>query len=182
MPLVEQNRGLRDEQPRGGVPAVPRHLGAHTAVAEAGADLGPVPGVGYAVLEPAGVVRELVLEEGAVHDDLAVAAVGDGIGEDDEAEERDDHEEHDEEVDAEQPGEAVAGAGEAHEGDDHDGDADDDERPLEEAEAVGGIGLGTEPYSAAQDGDRYQERDKVHGPDEGVATSHHLPFSSPLHS
>ena len=142
--------------------------------AEAGADLGPVPGVGYAVLEPAGVVRELVLEEGAVHNDLALSTVGDSEGEDNEAKERGDDEEHGEKVQAEQPREAVASSGEAHERDDHDGDADDDERPLEEAEAVGGVGLGAQPYATAQDRDRYQKRHKVHSPYQAVGTSDHL--------
>jgi len=110
------------------------------AVAEASADGGPVLRVSDAVAEPAAVVGELVLGEPAVHDDLSVAAVGDGEGEDDEEEEGEDDEEHGEEVEAEEPGLAVAGAGEAHEGDDHEDETHDDDGPLQEADAVGGVG------------------------------------------
>ncbi|RWW67472.1 hypothetical protein BHE74_00025080 [Ensete ventricosum] len=171
---VEHIRGLRNENSCGWISGVSCHFGARMTLTEAGADLGPVAGVGDTVLEPTRVVRKLVLEEGAVHDDLAVPAVGDGEGEDNEAKECRDDEEHGEEVEAEQPHKAVAGSGEAHEGDDHDGNADDDERPLEEAEAVGGVGLGAQPYATAQDRDRYQKRYKVHSPYQAVGTSYHL--------
>jgi hypothetical protein len=171
---VEHARRLRHEHAGVGVARQSPHAGTGVAVAEAGADGGPVLGVGDALAEPAAVVGELVLEEPAVHDDLAVAAVGDGEGEDDEEEEREDDEEHGEEVEAEEPGLAVAGAGEAHEGDDHEDEPHDDDGPLQEADAVGGVGPGRQPDAAAQDGDRDQEGDEVDDPQHARAAAQHL--------
>lgn len=170
----EHGWGLGDEHAGVGVAGAALHPFAGVAVAEAGADGGPVLRVGDAVPEPAVVVGELVLEEAPVHDDLAVAAVGDGEGEDDEEEERDDDEEHGEEVEPEQPGLAVAGAREARQGDHHDGQPDDDDGPLQEADAVRRVGPGRQPDAAAQDRDRRQERHEVHHPQHARPPVPHL--------
>lgn len=131
-------------------------------VPDAGGDVGPVAGAGDAVGEPgAGVVGEGVVPVGAVHDRLAGALAGDGVGEDDEADEGGDDDEHGPQVEVHEDDVAVAGAGEACEGDDHDGDADDDDGPLEELEAVGVVGAAAQPYSAAEDGDGEEEGQEV---------------------
>lgn len=59
---------------------------------------------------------EVVVEVGAVEQGAAGALVGDGVGEDDEAQEGHDDEEHAEEVEPHEEGVAVAGAGEAGQG------------------------------------------------------------------
>jgi hypothetical protein len=176
---VEHGGRLRHEHARVGVPREAPHAGAGVAVAEAGADGGPVLRVGDAVAEPSAVVGELVLGEAAAHDDLAGAAVGDGEGEDDEEEEREDDEEHGEEVEAEQPGLAVAGAGEAHEGDDHEDEPHHDDGPLQEADAVGGVGPRRQPDAAAKDRDRDQEGYEVHHPQHARAPAQHLALALP---
>lgn len=132
IPLGEHVLGLGEEQAGVGVADVARHVLAGVGVAEAGADAGPVAGVGNPIAEPPGVVGELVLEEGAVEDDLPVAAVGDGEGEDDEEHEGGDDEEHREEVEPEQPREAVACPGEARERHHHERHSDGQQRPLQE--------------------------------------------------
>ena len=141
-------------------------------VPDAGGDLDPVGVVGDAFLEPAGVVLKVVVEVGAVEEGSAGALVGDGVGEDDEAEEGGDDGEHGEEVEAHEEGVAVAGAGKAGEGEDHDGGADDDEGPLEEAQAVAAVGAAAQPEAASQDGDGQQEREEVHRAYYVVARSH----------
>ncbi|KAL6967346.1 hypothetical protein U1Q18_033154 [Sarracenia purpurea var. burkii] len=162
VPIQKHERAELSEVERisrlGRTPSLSTHLGANLGVPNTGADLGPVALVGDAVLQPAaGVVFEVVLEVDPVEDGAAGALGGDGVGEDDEAEEDADDEEHGPEVDVHEKGVAVASAGESGEGDDHDGGSDDDDRPLEELQAVGGVGSAAQPYSATEDGDGEQE-------------------------
>lgn len=155
MPEIKHVDGLR--QATGGSGDVPADFG----VSNAGGDLGPVGVVGDAVAEPAGVVVEIVVEVGAVGLGAAGAAFGGGVGEDDKADEGADDEEHEEEVEPHEECVAVAGAAEAGEGDDEEGDADPDEGPLEELDAVGGVGAAAQPHAAADDGEGQEEGQEI---------------------
>lgn len=146
---------------------------ADLAVLEAALDLGPVFAVVDPLLKPVGVVPETVLLETLAGDGLTGALVRDDEGEDGEAEEKDDEEEHDEEIDPEEPRDAAAGADEPRERDDHQEHADGYHRPLEELLAVGAPPR-RQPYPAAEDRDRQEERHKVEDPDQVVAQPKHL--------
>lgn len=158
----------------------PPQLGAGVGIMDAWADLGPVPALGHPVLEPAGVVLQVVVLVGPAGLGPAGAGGGDGEGEDDEGEEGGDDEEHEEEVEPEEPGDAVAGAGEAHEGDDHDGGTHGDDGPLQEAEAVCLRRLAAQPYPSGQDGDGEQEGHEVHKAYHTVACPQHVDLLLPL--
>lgn len=127
-------------------------------------DLAPVTISGDPIREPTRIVLQRVVEVDPVQDGSAGALVGDGVGEDDEAEERGYDDEHGPQVEVHEEVVAVARAGETSEWDDHDGDADDDERPLEELHAVGVVGAAAQPDSAAQDGDWEDEGEEVEEP------------------
>jgi len=148
---IEQISRLSD------TPNFPPHLPAHLGIPNTRADLLPVGLARHALLQPPGVIAQLVLQVSPVRHGMTGSLVGDGVGEDDEADEDGDYDEHGPEVGVHEEGVAVAGAGETGEGDDHDGDADDDERPLEELEAVGVVCAAAEPDAAAQDGDGEEE-------------------------
>lgn len=177
IPLVEHGCGLMHNHSGIGVPHVLGHATARVGVAEARRYLIPVSGVRHPILEPPGIVTQLVLQEGAVEHHLPVAVVGDGVGEDDEEEERGDHDEHGDEVELQEPRDAVAGAREAREGYHQDGQSDDDERPLQEAEAVGRVRLHAQPYAAPEYRDGHQEGYEVHDADDTRASPYHLFFS-----
>lgn len=142
--------------------STPSHPGTNLRVPNTRTDLSPVALIRYALLQPTRVVLQVIVQIGPVREGAAGALVGDGVGEYDEAEEGGDDEEHDELVEPHEEGVAVAGAGEARQRHDHDGGADHDERPLQELQAVGVVGTAAQPYPAAQDGDRQQEREEVH--------------------
>lgn len=94
----------------------PGHLPTHVRISDARTDLGPVAVAGDTVGEPGvGVVGEGVVQVGPVQDGLAGALGGDGVGEDDEADEGGDDEEHGPQVEVHQEAVSVARAGEARE-------------------------------------------------------------------
>lgn len=134
-------------------------------------DFIPVAGFVHLVLQPRRVVAQVVFLETFPGNGLSGSFVGDNEGEDGEAEEEQDEEEHDGEVDPEEPCEAAAGAQEASEGDEEDEEAQDDDRPLQEAEAIGGM-LGGEPDTDSQDGDADERSEEVEDANEVVAETH----------
>lgn len=148
-------------------------IGADLAINETALDFFPVLAVVNPILEPIGVIAELVLLVALAGDGVAGAFVGDDEGEDSEGEEDDDEKEHDEEVEPEEPGDAAAGADEAGEGDDHQENAEDDHRLLQKLLADA-VALPAQPDSGAEDRNRQQERYEVQDSDQVVAQSHHF--------
>ena len=112
------------------------HLTAGLGVPYTGSNLSPVTITGHALLQPTRVVLQVIVHISSVLHDPTRTFVRHHVGEDDEADEDGDDEEHDEEIKPHQKSVPVARAGETGERDDHDGSSDDDERPLEELEAV----------------------------------------------
>lgn len=111
-------------------------------------NLPPVAITRHALLQPPRIVLKIILQVSAVHHPPTGPLVGDNVGEYDEPDQNGNDQEHDDEVEPHEEGVAVTRAGEPRQGHDHDADADDDERPLQELEAVGVVGPAAQPYSA----------------------------------
>lgn len=126
--------------------------GADVSCSKAGFDPLPFEGAVHAAAQPPGVVFQAVLQVAPAGGEVAGAAVGDHVDEDDEDGEEADEDEHGDEVGEEEPRDAEEGAGEARDGGEQEEDAEDDDRPLEELDA-GVVGEGGEPGADADDGD-----------------------------
>jgi hypothetical protein len=144
---------------------------ADFGIGDAALDLGPVGGVVDALLEPVGVVAELVLLVAFARDRIPRAGVGDHEREDGEAEEEHDEEEHDEQVDQEQ--EALVApradhAGQRHQQDEH---AQRDDRVLQKPHAHRVVRV-RQPHSHADDRNRQYKRCQVQKTREQITAPH----------
>lgn len=124
------------------------HPTTHFRIPNTRSNLSPVALTRHALLQPPRIVLKIILQVSAVHHPPTGPLVGDNVGEYDEPDQNGNDQEHDDEVEPHEEGVAVTRAGEPRQGHDHDADADDDERPLQELEAVGVVGPAAQPYSA----------------------------------
>lgn len=139
--------------------------GADVSRGKAGFDPLPFKGAVHAAAQPAGVVFDAVLQVAPAGGEVAGAAVGDQVDEDDEGGEEDDEDEHGDEVGQEEPRDSEEGAGEARNGGEEEQDAEDDDRPLEQLDA-GVVGEGGEPDAGADDGDGEEHGKEVDAGDD----------------